>query len=195
MKMKKIEYYYYPHPFRDFPGLWLRLGDAANSGMKEKRIAEQVAHFVNIIKKKVGYDPIQKLAVGFGIAESALRDVIAGRDRPWYQIWNLLKITAIDPEAMLQAWDPCYDFSHLLKSVTVKNANISDSMTERLESGETDRRAQEIIYSKSDHTFVSSLRGAGFVDKLFRDGRRETGRLIAGDFVLVDDLKNENPKT
>jgi hypothetical protein len=189
MKKKKIEYYYYPHPFRDFPGLWLRLGDAEDSGMKEKRIAEQVAHFVNIIKKKIGYDPIQKLAVGFGIAESGLRDVVAGRDRPWFQIWNLLKITAIDPEVMMQAWDPCYDFSHLLRSGPAEDGNIWDSVTERLERGETGRRAQEIIFSKSDHTFVSSLRGAGFVDKLFRDGRRETGRLIAGKFVLVDGLK------
>ena len=59
------------------------------------------------------------------------------------------------------------------------------AMSEGLEDGSVEKAAMAIIFSKSDFTFVTSERGDGFIDRLYKDGRRETGRLVNGSFEVV----------
>ena len=47
--------------------------------------------------------------------------------------------------------------------------------------------AKEIIFEKSEFTYVSSVKGAGYVDKLHKDGRRITGRLVDG--ICFEEVK------
>lgn len=55
---------------------------------------------------------------------------------------------------------------------------LSKQSIEILESGEMSFRIKAALFKKSDFVFVGSERGAGFIDKLFKDGRRITGRLV-----------------
>lgn len=67
-------------------------------------------------------------------------------------------------------------------------ANIDSWGTayQRLDSGELDRKVQAAIFAHGDFVFVSSPRGPEFVDKLFKDGRRETGLMVDDRFEVVD---------
>jgi hypothetical protein len=67
-----------------------------------------------------------------------------------------------------------------------ENDDISKTLEESLRSGALNYRARELIFAHGDFTFVSSLRGHEFVDKLFKDGRRVTGRLVDGLFEAID---------
>jgi hypothetical protein len=66
------------------------------------------------------------------------------------------------------------------------NRDVSKELEKSLRSGALNRRAQKLVFAQGDFTFVSSLRGAEFVDKLFKDGQRVTGRLVNGHFEAVD---------
>jgi hypothetical protein len=67
-----------------------------------------------------------------------------------------------------------------------KNIDLWNAASKRSESGELDRNVQSAVFASSDFIFVSSPRGADFVDKLFKDGRRVTGRMVDDRFEAVD---------
>ena len=66
-----------------------------------------------------------------------------------------------------------------------KNIDLWNAASKRSESGELDRNVQAAVFASDDFIFVSSPRGFNFVDKLFKDGRRVTGRMIDDRFEPV----------
>ena len=67
-----------------------------------------------------------------------------------------------------------------------KSIDLWNAANKRSESGELDRSVQSAVFAVADFMFVSSPRGSDFVDKLFKDGRRVTGRVIDDRFEAVD---------
>jgi hypothetical protein len=113
MDMEKIKYEYVSQKWRDFPGVWLPIGMVDDAAI-EKEIKKQVRNFIDIIAAKVP-NPVPRLAAGVGASREFINDQYNGRDAPYFQIWNLLKIIAIDPEKMMNSLDPTFDFRYLLK--------------------------------------------------------------------------------
>ncbi len=67
-----------------------------------------------------------------------------------------------------------------------KNIDLWNAANKRSESGELDRSVQSAVFAGADFIFVSSPRGSDFVEKLFKDGRRVTGRMVDDRFETID---------
>lgn len=62
---------------------------------------------------------------------------------------------------------------------------FSEDLERDFKSGKINKIIDDIVFEKCDYKFIKSLKGQDYVDKLFKDGRRLTGRLVGDEWVEV----------
>jgi transcriptional regulator with XRE-family HTH domain len=113
-------------PWKDFPGylltvdlvLWTcgECGETASvSGDPERTdeaveasIRDQASQFLDIIKSKSGLS-FEEIARRLGVAPSWLSSIRSKKATSSFQLWNVLKVVAIDPKLMTERMRPDYD--------------------------------------------------------------------------------------
>ncbi len=74
----------------------------------EKSIRDQASQFIDIIRSKTNLKS-HELAAFIGITASYLSSLHSKTKTPSFQVWNLLKVVAIDPVEMCKKLDPSYN--------------------------------------------------------------------------------------
>ncbi len=65
--------------------------------------------------------------------------------------------------------------------------SIHEGMKLEVTSGRLNKLVRDVIFERGEFTFDASEKGPGYVDKLYQDGRRITGRLTQdGHFVELE---------
>jgi DNA-binding transcriptional regulator YiaG len=113
-------------PWKDFPAvfitrdleLWtcascgetaMTRGDAQRTDEAiEGTIRDQTSQFIDIIKSKAGVTGIV-LAEMVGVSPTYLSSLHSGKRTPSFQLWNLLKMIAMDPTKMTSMANPHRD--------------------------------------------------------------------------------------
>ena len=62
---------------------------------------------------------------------------------------------------------------------------IRSSMTAAALSGDIGKQIKDRLFERSDFFFAESPKGAEFLDKVYRDGRRVTGRTVDNKWIEV----------
>lgn len=114
------------HPWKDFPSVYITkdlelwvcqecgntastLGDPEKTDAAvETSIRDQASQFLDIIKSKSGLT-FEEIATRIGVDPSWLSSLRSKKATPSFHLWNLLKVTAIDPKIMTERLDPNYD--------------------------------------------------------------------------------------
>ena len=114
------------HPWKDYPSvhltrdleLWVcqecgntasTVGDAQKTDAAiEASIRDQTSQFLDIIKSKSGLK-FEEIATRLGVDPSWISSLRSQRATPSFHLWNLLKVTAIDPKVMTERLDPSFD--------------------------------------------------------------------------------------
>jgi hypothetical protein len=127
-------------PWQDFPRVFLTkdfdafvcktcenagkfaiVGSDAEVGVLDKAleasVRDQASQFIEKIMKE-GHISLTRLAKWMGVSKEQFTSIFTQEETPSFQLWNFLKIIAIEPKLRLEGLDPEFDFTYLLKSET-----------------------------------------------------------------------------
>ncbi len=139
-------------PWKDFPGVLLTVdlvlwacrecGETASGPGDPERtdeaveasVRDQASQFLDIIKSKSGLS-FEEMARRLGVAPSWLSSIRSKKVTPSFQLWNVLKVVAIDPKLMTERMRPDYD-------ILAENLLLRDSVA-------TPKRTSEDINVKA----------------------------------------------
>lgn len=64
-----------------------------------------------------------------------------------------------------------------------KNLDVGKALRNESISDELGLKIQASVFAKHGFAYVGSKKGPEFVDKVYADGRRETGKYVNGEFI------------